>query len=278
MNQINKTSINPVFKFQDHNINIFGSDDNMMFFGGQVSRALGYVNSSDALIKFVWSENKTTIKEYIDKQGYRESRSPLNLQPHTILINEFGLYQLILSSKLEKAKEFQKWIISEVLPTIRKTGSYNQPQLTHNQFVILNESDLQMKVVQYLKKFHYDLLFHATLGELQDTPQKRINSYNMGYTKGIPDLIIYEHNTIFNGLTIEFKSPKGTGILSQCQTDVNIQLSNRGYLPIISDDYDQIILEINHYLLTRRFKCKHCRLKYKSIQTLRTHVEVIHKK
>jgi len=276
--QINKSSINPVFKFQDHSINIFGSDDNMMFFSGQVCRALGYVNSSDALTKFVWSENKTTIKEYIDKQGYRESRPPLNLQPHTILINEFGLYQLILSSKLERAKEFQKWVISEVLPTIRKTGTYNQPQLTHNQFVILNEADLQMRVVHYLRTFYYDLLFHANLGELQDSSQKRIMSKNMGFTKGVPDLIIYEHNTIFNGLTIEFKTPKGTGIVSQCQTDVNIQLSNRGYLPIISDDYDQIILEINHYLSTRRFKCRYCRLKYKTVQTLRTHVEVIHKK
>jgi hypothetical protein len=168
--------------------------------------------------------------------------------------------------------------MSVVLPTIRKTGTYNQPQLTHNQFVILNEADLQMRVVHYLRTFYYDLNFHANLGELQDSSQKRIMSKNMGFRKGVPDLIIYEHNTIFNGLTIEFKTPKGTGIVSQCQTDVNIQLSNRGYLPIISDDYDQIILEINHYLSTRRFKCRYCRLKYKTVQTLRTHVEVIHKK
>ena len=100
----------------------------------------------------------------------------------------------------------------------------------------------------------------------------------MGFCRGMPDLIIYELNTILNGLTIEFKNPKGTGIVSQSQTDVNIQLSNRGYLPIISDDYDQIILEINHYLSNRRFKCEFCKIKCKSTQTVKTHILNFHKK
>ena len=100
----------------------------------------------------------------------------------------------------------------------------------------------------------------------------------MGFCRGMPDLIIYELNLYFNGLTIEIKSPKGTGIVSQCQTDVNIQLSNREYLPIISDDYDDIILEINHYLSNRRLKCCHCNIKCKSTENLKTHILNIHKK
>jgi len=276
--QINKSSINPVFKFQDHSINIFGSDDNMMFFGGQVSRALGYVNSSDALTKFVWSENKTTIKEYIDKQGYRESRPPLNLQPHTILINEFGLYQLILSSKLERAKEFQKWVMSVVLPTIRKTGTYNQPQLTRNQFVILNEADLQMKIVQYLRTFYPDVLFNATLGENQSTPQKRIDSYFMGYSKGMVDLIIYENSKHFNGLCIEMKSPSGKSVLSEHQKSIILKLEERGFKCVVSDNYDNIIIEINDYLKNIRHKCYYCKNRYSSLDKLSTHLRVIHKK
>ena len=100
----------------------------------------------------------------------------------------------------------------------------------------------------------------------------------MGFCSGMPDLIVYENSKHHNGLTIEFKNPKGTGIVSQSQTDVNIQLSNRGYLPIISDDYDQIILEINHYLSHRRLKCEFCKIKCKSTETLKTHILNIHKK
>ncbi len=50
--------------------------------------------------------------------------TPLKIQPQTKLINESGLYSLILRSKLEKAKEFKRWVTSEVLPSIRKQGQY----------------------------------------------------------------------------------------------------------------------------------------------------------
>ena len=100
----------------------------------------------------------------------------------------------------------------------------------------------------------------------------------MGFCSGMPDLIIFELNTILNGLTIEFKNPKGTGIVSQSQTDVNIKFSNRGYLTIISDNYDKIIFEINNYLSTRRFKCCHCNIKCKSTENLKTHILNFHKK
>ena len=276
--QINKSSINPVFKFQDHSINIFGSDDNMMFFGGQVAKALGYSNTRDAISTNVWNENKMTIKEYIDNKGCSSGRPPLNLQPHTILINEFGLYQLILSSKLERAKEFQKWVMSVVLPTIRKTGTYNQPQLTHNQFVILNEADLQMKIVQYLRTFYPDVLFNATLGENQSTPQKRIDSYFMGYSKGMVDLIIYENSKHFNGLCIEMKSPSGKSVLSEHQKSIILKLEERGFKCVVSDNYDNIIIEINDYLKNIRHKCYYCKNRYSSLDKLSTHLRVIHKK
>ena len=64
-------------------------------------------------------------------QGGRESRPPLKkepplpeFQPHTVFLTEPGVYQLIFSSKLPSTKAFQNWVFSEVLPSIRKTGSY----------------------------------------------------------------------------------------------------------------------------------------------------------
>ena len=276
--------MNQVFKFETSNINIIGTHEKPMFYGSQIAKALGYIDTTDAVRKHIWNENKVTVQEYRlksipgDSPGMDGSMGPLaNINHRTVLINESGVYQLIFSSKLEKAKKFQKWVFSEVLPSIRKTGSYQMPKLIHNQFVILNEQNLHEKVVNYIRKYYEDVLFNATLGELQDTSEKRINSYKLGYCPGIPDLIIYEHSKEYNGLSIEFKTPKGTNHPSDKQISVNNKLSDRGFLTIISDDYDDIIIRINNYLSNRRFKCCKCRLKFKETSTLKTHLRIIHR-
>ena len=85
-----------------------------LFIGKDVALALGYSNTRDALNKHVDQEDKGTVA--IRDTAY-ETRA--------IVINESGLYSLILSSKLEQARVFKRWVTSEVLPQIRKTGSYN---------------------------------------------------------------------------------------------------------------------------------------------------------
>jgi prophage antirepressor-like protein len=83
------------------------------FVGKDVANILGYTNASKALTDHVDSEDKLN----------NDSLSSLG-QRGGWLINESGLYSLILSSKLPRAKEFKHWVTSEVLPAIRKTGSY----------------------------------------------------------------------------------------------------------------------------------------------------------
>ncbi|MBC2458151.1 toxin-antitoxin system, toxin component, Bro family protein [Clostridium beijerinckii] len=83
------------------------------FIGKEVAAALGYSNTRKALIDHVDSEDKVVTK----------CDTPGGAQEMTI-INESGLYSLIFGSKLEKAKQFKKWVTNEVLPTIRKTGGY----------------------------------------------------------------------------------------------------------------------------------------------------------
>ena len=86
--------------------------------GKDVAEALGYSDTSDALKKHVDDE---------DKMG-RQIADSLGRMQNTKVINESGLYSLILSSKLPTAKKFKRWVTSEVLPSIRKTGSYtNKP-------------------------------------------------------------------------------------------------------------------------------------------------------
>ncbi len=107
--------------------------------GKDVAEALGYSNTKDALITHVDNEDKrilqrsevATIENHIPKSVFNFSFVPGEIPNRGLtIINESGLYSLIFSSKLPKAKEFKRWVTSEVLPTIRKTGGYGQIDMT----------------------------------------------------------------------------------------------------------------------------------------------------
>lgn len=91
------------------------------FVGKDVAEILGYVNSSKAVLTHVDDEDKAFVM--IDIADSQNGNVPAG-QTKTAIINESGLYSLILSSKLPKAKEFKRWVTSEVLPSIRKHGVY----------------------------------------------------------------------------------------------------------------------------------------------------------
>ena len=102
------------------------------FVGKDVAEALGYKNTRKALIDHVENEDRedgVTIRDAIGR--------PQNI----VVINESGLYSLVLSSKLEQAKVFKRWVTSEVLPLIRQTGTYSlhrkQIESLHHQIEAL---------------------------------------------------------------------------------------------------------------------------------------------
>lgn len=90
-------------------------DGEPWFVGKDVATALGYNNSRDAIAKHVDAEDLNTVA----------IRDGIKGNPNMTVINESGLYSLILSSKLPTAKRFKRWVTAEVLPTLRKTGSYS---------------------------------------------------------------------------------------------------------------------------------------------------------
>ena len=100
------------------------------FVGKDVAEALGYKNTADALTRHVEDEDKGVVKH--DTLGGAQTMT---------IINESGLYSLILSSKLEQAKAFKRWVTSEVLPLIRQTGTYTihrkQIETLHHQIEVL---------------------------------------------------------------------------------------------------------------------------------------------
>lgn len=104
-------------------------DGEPWFVGKDVAVALGYSNTSKAIITHVADEDKT-IKMLPNSQNGKTVGK-------TYIINESGLYSLILSSKLPSAKEFKHWVTSEVLPSIRKNGAYirNQENMTPAEIV-----------------------------------------------------------------------------------------------------------------------------------------------
>ena len=85
--------------------------------GKDVATALGYKDTSDALKTHVDEEDKLT-RQFTDSGQSRQM----------YIVNESGLYSLILGSRLPNAKKFKRWVTAEVLPSIRKTGGYNLPQ------------------------------------------------------------------------------------------------------------------------------------------------------
>lgn len=106
-------------------------DGEPWFVGKDVAAALGYKDPSSAVSKNVDLEDKTTLLIQQDGSNYKS---------RTTFINESGLYALIFGSKLESAKNFKHWVTSEVLPSIRKTGKYEQkqPEPTDREVVVAN--------------------------------------------------------------------------------------------------------------------------------------------
>ena len=106
------------------------------FVGKDVAIILGYAKPENAIANHVDTEDKTLTPI----QGGCSTGSQ-----NTTIINESGLYSLILSSKLPKAKEFKRWVTSEVLPSIRKHGAYavdellNDPEFAIKTFTALKE-------------------------------------------------------------------------------------------------------------------------------------------
>lgn len=104
------------------------------FVGKDVAQVLGYRDTADALKKHVDEEDKLT-RQFADSGQRREMK----------IINESGLYSLILGSKLPEAKRFKRWVTSEVLPSLRRNGMYAIDEL-------LDNPDLAINALQKLKE------------------------------------------------------------------------------------------------------------------------------
>ena len=118
-----------VFSFIGRKVRVVEQDGEFWFVAVDVCKILGYSNPSRALDLHVESDERNTLTICEGNRGY----------PTMNVINEPGLYGLILGSKKPQAKEFSRWVKHEVLPTLRKTGTYTMRQASEDEAVQQDE-------------------------------------------------------------------------------------------------------------------------------------------
>lgn len=131
-----------IFDFQEREVRTAVIDGKPWFVGSDVAVILGYSNPHKAIRDHVDEEDKLT-----------ERFVPSGQARDMIIINESGLYALIFSSRLPKAKEFKRWVTSEVLPAIREKGKYElkeDPMKTLRlHYDVLEKHEEELKKVEY---------------------------------------------------------------------------------------------------------------------------------
>jgi prophage antirepressor-like protein len=137
-------------------------DNEPWMVGKDVADALGYANSRDAISKHVDDEDKGVAK--CDTLGGKQ-----DLQ----IINESGMYDLVFGSKLPTAKKFKHWVTSEVLPALRKTGSYTMPKMSKELQAIVMLDGKQEKLREEFEDFKGEIpLFTTECKEIQGIVRK----------------------------------------------------------------------------------------------------------
>ena len=127
------------FNFESQEVRTVIKNNEPWFIGNDLAEVLGYKNKSDALQKHIDKEDK-------DEIAIRDS---IGRMQNTPIVNESGMYALIFGSKLPKAKEFKRWVTSEVLPSIRKHGMYATENTVEQ---MLNDPDMAIQLLETIKQ------------------------------------------------------------------------------------------------------------------------------
>jgi prophage antirepressor-like protein len=238
------------------------------FKANDVTKILQHTNTTKALKDHVDDEDRIKYRDLV-QQAPSELKVKMDASVSNVnYVNESGLYALIFGSTLPEAKVFKRWVFSEVLPQIRKTGSYSNSYhywrdkddlgatpserwKTVKQLGGGREDGLHYRVVEHIRKRYPDAVINFGGGEHQPTDHARMDAYLKGYTGGQTDITITRGlpNGFQDVLAIELKNPNKKGKLSQKQADYIINLEINCHVPtIISRDYDEVILQVHeHY-------------------------------
>jgi prophage antirepressor-like protein len=269
------------FKFE-----FIKSNNDVWCKANDIAKYLGYEIPRKAVNDHIPKKHKSLLSDVL--RGDLKQVGGKNEQPHQTMTNFKGALYLLGSSKTRLGDKFRSWMYEDVIPQIMMTGKYESPikknvnkMLTYR---METEDDLHKKVINFIRKRNEvnnnKIKYRTNLGELQDTSEKRIYAYNHGYIAGESDLMIINKTSKYSGFFIEFKSPKGTGVLTEKQEKYLTEMKKEDYNILISNDYDEIIQEILKYESDIRYECRfntNCKTLYKSIESRNRHYKYFHK-
>ena len=104
----------------------------------------------------------------------------------------------------------------------------------------------------------------------------RCDACNKGYRAGQPDILILNHTKDYHGLALELKTPNGSGVVSLKQVHYLEDFNKQRFKTIISNDYDEIVIELSNYYNPIKYPCPRCRKQFNSIRTLNSHIRAFH--
>ena len=239
-----------VHTFEKHDVASAVCQGKPYFRATDVTAFLGYKNSAKAVRMHVSAKYVKTLQELNAEASNPVKMNVPNWNIHQnepgrspLYLNESGLYELIFQSSKPDAARFREWLVEDVLPEIRRTGRY----VRQEQVSLMNETDLHYKVVDFIRKFFKEAVIIPGLGELQDTKQKQGDAYRKGYRGGQPDILILNRTRKANGLAIELKTPLGCGSTSEKQESFLHELKKNKYEILISNSYDDVVVQIIEY-------------------------------
>ena len=173
-------------------------NDEPWFVGKDVAEVLGYKSPSVAICENVDSEDKTTF--VISESGSK-------YKSKTTFINESGLYSLVLSSKLPQAKDFKRWVTSEVLPQIRMTGGYipvgkddDEDAIQRKAIVIMNRTIEQMKQKEILRLA--DNIIGEGIRMLNEDAEDTLTATQVAKTF---NMTVFHFNEVLRDLGIQYR-------------------------------------------------------------------------
>ena len=226
-------------------------DNEPYFVGKDVAESLGYKDTADAVKRHVDNEDKLT-RRFTDSGQAREM----------YIINESGLYSLILSSKLPTAKQFKRWVTSEVLPTIRKHGVYATDELLDNpDFLIDALQKLKAEREQRLiaeqrvlelqpKASYYDVILQSKslvsvsqiakdYGLSATKLNQLLNEWGIQYKQGGTWLLYQKYAPMgyTQSQTVEYNGGEGSRLHTKWTQKGRLflhnLLTNHGYVPVV---------------------------------------------
>ena len=152
-----------LFKFDSYQVRTLKINGEPWFVGKDIATILGYKKPENAIANHVEDEDKTTT--LIQGTGS-------NYKSKTVIVNESGMYSLIFSSQLFYAKRFKHWVTSEVLPAIRKTGSYQLPKTPEARLKLAMEATIHLD--ERMTNVEKDVDFIKNTSEIDSTQRFKL--------------------------------------------------------------------------------------------------------